>query len=92
MAFQEVGVRAVVKGFGTYVAQMGKMEGVTKKVGGFLKTGLKIAAVAGAAAIGLSIKAFADFDAEMTKSLAIMTDVSDKMRDDMAKAARKMAL
>ncbi len=40
---------------------------------------------------GLSVKAFADFDAEMTKSLAIMGDVSASLRDDMAEEARKMA-
>jgi len=39
----------------------------------------------------MSVKAFADFDAEMTKSLAIMGDVSDALRTDMAQAAREVA-
>jgi TP901 family phage tail tape measure protein len=72
-------------------------EGVNKAVFSISKVG---AAAANAAAGGLaalaavtvaSVKAFADFDAEMTKSLAIMGDVSDVMRDDMAAAAREVA-
>jgi TP901 family phage tail tape measure protein len=47
-------------------------------------------AVLGAATVA-SIKAFADFDAEMTKSLAIMGNVSDSLRDEMADAAREVA-
>lgn len=71
--------------------------GVNKAVFSISKVG---AAAANAAAGGLaalaaitvsSVKAFADFDAEMTKSLAIMGDVSDVMRDDMATAAREVA-
>jgi TP901 family phage tail tape measure protein len=55
-----------------------------------LKTaGVGLAALAGATVA--SVKAFADFDAEMTKSLAIMGNVSDVMRDDMAMAAREVA-
>jgi TP901 family phage tail tape measure protein len=38
-----------------------------------------------------SVKAFSDFDAEMTKSVAIMGDVSDALRGDMADAAREVA-
>lgn len=53
------------------------------------------AAAGGLAALGVatvaSIKAFADFDAEMTKSLAIMGTVSDSLRDDMSAAAREVA-
>ncbi|HUS96088.1 MAG TPA: phage tail tape measure protein [Hyphomicrobiaceae bacterium] len=44
------------------------------------------------AAIGVGAsKAFIDFDAAMTQSLAIMGDLSKTMRDDMAMAARQMA-
>jgi TP901 family phage tail tape measure protein len=46
-------------------------------------------AVAGVAA--LSVKAFADFDAAMVKSTAIMGNVSDAMRNDMSDAAREVA-
>jgi len=50
------------------------------------------AATAAVTAFGaMSVKAFADFDAEMTKSLAIMGDVSDALRTDMADAAREVA-
>lgn len=50
------------------------------------------AATAAVTAFGaMSVKAFADFDAEMTKSLAIMGDVSDALRTDMAQAAREVA-
>lgn len=89
--FQEIGVKAVVKNFSTYMSQIGSMQNATQKMSGFLKTGLKVGAVAGAAAIGFSIKAYADFDAAMTESLAIMGDVDDAMRNKMAKAARQMA-
>ena len=41
---------------------------------------------------GLSLKSFAGFDDAMTQSLAIMEDVSDAMRKDMAKAAKDVAL
>jgi TP901 family phage tail tape measure protein len=50
------------------------------------------AATAAVGAFGaMSVKAFADFDAEMTKSLAIMGDVSDSLRGEMAQAAREVA-
>lgn len=54
----------------------------------------KIAAGATAAVAGIaagSVKAFADFDASLQKSVSIMGDVSDAMRDDMAEAAREVA-
>ena len=64
-------------------------------IGKNMKRALKVGAIAGAAAVVagavISIKAFSDFDAAMTKSLAIMGDVSDAMRDDMAQAARDVA-
>ena len=44
------------------------------------------------AAIGYgAVKAFADFDAAMTASLAIMGDVSKVMREDMVAAAREIS-
>lgn len=54
----------------------------------------KVAAGA-TAAVGIigavSVKAFADFDAAMTQSLAIMGDVSDTLSNEMADAAREVA-
>lgn len=85
-------MRAVVKGFDQYIKQVGKMQTSTQKFGNLLKTGVKVGAVAAAAGIGFAIKGFADFDAAMTKSLAIMGDVSDELRVEMTKAAREMAL
>ena len=41
---------------------------------------------------GLSLKSFAGFDDALTQSLAIMEDVSDAIRKDMAKAAKDVAL
>lgn len=38
-------------------------------------------------ALGLAVKAASDFDAALNESLAIMSNVSDAMRDDMAQAA-----
>jgi TP901 family phage tail tape measure protein len=50
------------------------------------------AVAAGAAAIGaIAVREFAKFDGAMQKSVAIMGDVSDTLRDDMAKAAREVA-
>ena len=50
------------------------------------------AAVAGVGLIGVqSVRSFASFDAQMTKSLAIMGDVSDTMRGEMSDAAREVA-
>lgn len=50
--------------------------------------------VAGAAivgAMGLMVKAFADFDQAMTESLAIMGDISTEMREDMAGVAKTIS-
>ena len=41
---------------------------------------------------GLFLKSFAGFDDALNQSLAIMEDVSDAMRKDMAKAAKDVAL
>lgn len=49
------------------------------------------AGTAVAAGVGFSVKAFADFDAKMQQSIAIMGDVSDSMRKDMSDAAREVA-
>jgi len=54
----------------------------------------KIGAAAGAAIGGaavFSIKKFADFDQALNQSIAIMGDVSDALRNDMANAAREVA-
>lgn len=53
-----------------------------------------IAAAATAAVAGIAVKSiqeFAKFDEQLNKSIAIMGDVSDVMRDDMAEAAREVA-
>lgn len=66
----------------------------SKQLADFGKKAAQIAAGAAAAvtAIGVaSVKAFADFDAELTKSLAIMGNVSDALREDMSDAAREVA-
>jgi TP901 family phage tail tape measure protein len=49
-------------------------------------------ATAVVAGIGIaSVKAFADFDAAMNQSIAIMGNVSDTLRKDMSDAAREVA-
>lgn len=58
------------------------------------KMATSIAAVATTAVVGIatkSIKAFGDFDAKLNQSVAIMGDVSEAMRNDMAAAARQVA-
>ena len=56
--------------------------------------GLAGIAIAGGLAAGVvkSVSAFAEFDAAMTQSLAIMGDVSATMRTEMCDAARQVAL
>lgn len=59
----------------------------------FGKSALKAtgAAIAAVGAVGVQgVRAFVDFDEKMNQSLAIMGDVSDAMRDDMAEAAREV--
>lgn len=61
---------------------------------GFAAIGAQVVATAAsvASAIGVaSVKAFADFDAAMTQSLAIMGDVSQAMETQMSDAAREVA-
>jgi TP901 family phage tail tape measure protein len=63
-------------------------------LGGFALAGAKVISMAASltSAIGVaSVKAFADFDAAMTQSLAIMGNVSQSMEADMAAAARQVA-
>ena len=75
-----------------FVDKMDTAEKRMDKTGRQMQRGVQIAGVAAAAALGLSVKAFSNFDAGMTQSLAIMGDVSDSMREEMSSAARKMAL
>lgn len=67
---------------------LGKAGSTLKKFGTKALLGVGVAAAAGVAA---SVKAFADFDQAMTRSTAIMGDVSDAMRKDMSTAARDVA-
>lgn len=57
------------------------------------KAGVGMVALGGSmlAMGGIALKGFGDFDAAMTESLAIMGDVSDTMRIDMANAAKEVA-
>jgi TP901 family phage tail tape measure protein len=65
--------------------------GRLSKLGGAIGAAGK-AVAAGAALIGaVAVREFAKFDGAMQKSVAIMGDVSDALRDDMAKAAREVA-
>lgn len=59
----------------------------------FKKMGRAMTIAGGAivGAFGLMVKAHARFDQSMTESLAIMGDVSDEMRKDMADAALEMS-
>ena len=42
-------------------------------------------------AVGVMVKSFASFDKSMTESLAIMGDISEEMRQEMAEAALEMS-
>jgi TP901 family phage tail tape measure protein len=52
----------------------------------------KVIATSAATIAGISIREFAKFDDAMTKSTAIMGDLSDSLRKDMSDAARQVAL
>jgi TP901 family phage tail tape measure protein len=63
-------------------------------IGKFGKVAGGIAAAATAAVAGVavaSVKAFADFDSQLNKSVSIMGEVSDVMRGEMSDAAREVA-
>jgi TP901 family phage tail tape measure protein len=70
------------------------MKGAGSVLGGFAAIGLKAAAVtaqlAGAIGVG-AVRQFANFDAAMQQSVAIMGDLSETMRKDMSDAAREVA-
>jgi TP901 family phage tail tape measure protein len=70
------------------------MQGAGSAIGQLARIGV-LAAVKLAqfgAVIGVAaVRQFANFDAAMTKSLAIMGDVTDAMRKDMSDAAREVA-
>jgi TP901 family phage tail tape measure protein len=55
-------------------------------------TAAKVVSSAVSAIAGFSIREFAKFDSAMVKSTAIMGDLTDVMRKDMADAARQVAL
>ena len=88
-------VRKFNRGMQNAATQTGVLSGSLGKVA---VAGAGVAAVGGAIAVGLgkgvadSIKAFANFDAKMNESLAIMGNVSDSLRDEMSDAAREVAL
>ena len=71
---------------------IGRVRGATQKLG----QAMNRAALLGAAAlVGLgvaSVNMAAKFEAAMSKSIAIMGDVSEAMREKMARAARDVAL
>ena len=79
------------KGIEQFEKEFGKLEGGAAKAAfGVKKAFAPALAVLGgvAAGAGFSVKAFADFDQSMTESTAIMSGLTDAMRDDLAVAAR----
>lgn len=75
--FDNKGINSAIGGLKNFAAQA-------------IKAGAAATAALGSAAV-FSIKKFADFDSALQQSVAIMGDVSDALRDDMAKAAREVA-
>jgi TP901 family phage tail tape measure protein len=85
------------KGITFPVVYKADLSGLKNAEGGLKRFG-KMAAGIGAAAVGAvtgvaiaGIKSFAEFDSKLQQSVAIMGDVSDAMREDMANAARDVA-
>tara|TARA_B110000483_G_C18203804_1_gene546588 strand:+ start:2874 stop:4988 length:2115 start_codon:yes stop_codon:yes gene_type:complete len=78
----------------TFTSDPKAIKKTQRQLADFGKQAGKIAAGVGVAVAGLaavSIKAFADFDAAMVKSTAIMGNVSDVMKGEMSDAAREVA-
>ncbi len=100
MAFEEIGVKAVVKGFGPYQSQIGKMEKKTGGFSNFLKTGLKAGAIGGATALaglGLaSLKMGMDFEKSMAEVKTLLPTISKeafgKMKDDVLDFSKEMGI
>jgi TP901 family phage tail tape measure protein len=70
------------------------MQGAGSILGTFAAIGIKAAAITAqvGAAVGVAaVRQFANFDAALTKSTAIMGDLSEAMRKDMSDAAREVA-
>jgi TP901 family phage tail tape measure protein len=87
---------------GNVNTQLGQLNrDANKATAGFQAMGAKLTTIGTAltgavtiplAALGaVSVKSFADFDAAMNESLAIMGDVSESMRGEMSDSARQMA-
>src|SRR5690554_3085654 len=82
---------AAIRGFSDLGAIAKRTEARFGKLAGTL---VRVGTVAAAGAIafgGASVKAFIDFDEQMTKSLALMGEVSGPMRKRMEKAAMSIA-
>ena len=77
-------MRALAQSENRMKASGAKMRAIGRRL--TTRVTLPLAAVGAAAT-----KSFADFDSAMTQSLAIMGDVSDVMRNQMAAAAREVA-
>jgi TP901 family phage tail tape measure protein len=78
----------------TYKADLGGLKKAEDGLVKFGKVAAGIGAAAAAAVTGIavkSVKAFADFDAKLNQSVAIMGNVSDVLRNDMSDAAREVA-
>jgi TP901 family phage tail tape measure protein len=68
-----------------------KAESSLRKFASAATATAKVATVSIGAIAAVSIREFAKFDAALNKSIAIMGNVSDSMRTDMADAAREVA-
>ena len=71
---------------------MGRVQGAARKMGAVMKVAAGAGVVALAGLGVASVKMAADFEAALSESLAIMGDVSDKLRGEMSDAAREVAL
>lgn len=81
------GLERTIRSIGQATTPLQKLERAGKAA--FTTLALGGAAVAGG--LAFSVKAFADFDAALNESIAIMGDVTDMQRNEMAAAAREVA-
>lgn len=80
-----------LRGVAKVNAASGTVVSPLKRVGNIATAAFNTAAIGAGAWAAFSIKKAADFDKAMTRSTAIIGDLSDSMRDRLEKAAREVA-
>ena len=83
--------KGAAKAFDTVEKKSGGLSGALGKLASAAKAATVVAGAAAVAVGATSVKAYAEFEDRMTKSLAIQGDVSERLRSQMEDAARAVA-